>query len=65
MTEAQKNTIRKLNPLNIEARYPEQKEQVASVLSAKVCREIIQETEGLLLWIKEQLYLQSSDTPNG
>ena len=65
LTEDQKNTIRKLNPLNIEARYPEQKEQIASVLSAKVCREIIQETEGLLCWIKEQLCPQSSDTQNG
>ena len=65
MTEEQKDTIRKLSPLNIEARYPEQKEQIASVLSAKFCREIIQETEELLFWIKEQLWPQSNDTPNG
>jgi HEPN domain-containing protein len=64
MTEAQKDTLRKLNPLNNEARYPEQKEQIASALTAKVCQEIMKETEGLLCWIKEQLGPQSSDTPN-
>jgi len=65
MSEEQKNFIAQLNPLNIEARYPERKEHIASVLSAKVCQEIMQEAEGLLCWIKEQLGLQSSDTPTG
>ena len=55
MTEEQKNVLRELNPLNIEARYPEYKAQIAALLSADKCKDIIAETEVLLCWIKEQL----------
>jgi len=65
MSEEQKDLLAQLNPLNIEARYPAQKEYIASTLSAKVCREIMRETEVLLCWIKEQLSPQSNNTPNG
>jgi HEPN domain-containing protein len=55
MTEAQKNTVSHLNPMNIEARYPEYKERIAEGLNADICGKLIVETEGLLCWIKEQL----------
>jgi HEPN domain-containing protein len=55
MSEAQKKVIKWLNPMNIESRYPEYKEQIAEGLSADICKEIFIETEGLLCWIKEQL----------
>ena len=55
MSEAQQDFIKEINPLNIEARYPEYKEAVASGLSADICKEYIAGTEELLCWIKEQL----------
>jgi HEPN domain-containing protein len=55
LSEAQKETIGKLNPLNIEARYPEYKNRIAVNLTSDICQELINETEGLLCWIKEQL----------
>ena len=55
LTEEQKETIGKLNPLNIEARYPEYKNRLAANLTSDICQELIHETEGLLCWIKEQL----------
>ena len=55
MSEEQKEVIRKLNPLNIEARYPEYKNRIAANLTDEVCQELLAETEGLLCWIKERL----------
>jgi HEPN domain-containing protein len=54
MSEEQKDFIEELNPLNIEARYPEYKEQVALTLTPERCRSIIAKTEELLCWIKCQ-----------
>ncbi|MDR1292547.1 MAG: HEPN domain-containing protein [Clostridiales Family XIII bacterium] len=55
MSDGQQDFIEELNPLNIEARYPEYKEQIAKTLTLKKCKEIIAGTEELLCWIKEQL----------
>ena len=55
MTEEQKVILRKLNPLNVEARYPEYKKQIAANLNEDTCQELVIETEGLLCWIKQQL----------
>jgi len=55
LSEEQKETIGKLNPLSIEARYPEYKNRIAANLTSDICQELINETEGLLCWIKEQL----------
>ena len=46
--------IKELNPLNIEARYPEYKDQVAAGLTNDICVEILAGTEEMLCWIKEQ-----------
>jgi len=45
----------KLTPLQIEARYPEYKERIASTLTVEACEKTLTETEGFLCWIKQQL----------
>ena len=55
MSEDQKEVLRMLNPLNIEARYPEYKNYLATTLTNEVCQELLAETEGLLCWTKGQL----------
>jgi len=55
MSENQKDFIDGLNPLNIEARYPEYKNQVAGSLTKEICENLVNETEEMLCWIKGQL----------
>ncbi|MDR1892476.1 MAG: HEPN domain-containing protein [Oscillospiraceae bacterium] len=55
MSQEQQAFIKELNPLNIEARYPEYKEKIAAELSAEICDTLIAGTEELLCWIKAQL----------
>jgi HEPN domain-containing protein len=63
LTEEQKSFLADLNPLNIEARYPEYKQQLMSILTKEKCEEILAETEKFSCWIKEQLSPPSNDTP--
>ncbi|MEN6351383.1 MAG: HEPN domain-containing protein [Syntrophomonas sp.] len=44
-----------LEPLNIEARYPTQKEKLLLSLNEEMCTKILQDTEDLFLWIKTKL----------
>jgi len=53
--DAQAELLSKLNPLNIEARYPSTKDVLAKSLDLKTCRAMIDETKELLQWIKQQL----------
>ena len=62
MTDAQLDTIETLVPMNIQARYPEYKEQLAQMLSKERCRTIIDETKQLQQWIKNKLSDSSKDT---
>ncbi len=55
MTEEQKDFVDLLEPLNVEARYPTYKERLMQSLTYQRCKEIIQKTEGLYQWIKQQL----------
>ena len=55
MTEEQKDLIGQLNPLNIDARYPEYKNIIAANLTNDICQKLITGTEGLFCWIKQQL----------
>jgi hypothetical protein len=55
MAETQKNTVSRLNLMNIEARYPEYKERIAEGFNADICGKLVTETEELLCWIKERL----------
>lgn len=55
MSEDQKDFLDIVAPLNIEARYPERKKELFEALSDDICKNIIKETEELVLWIKKQL----------
>lgn len=44
-----------LEPLNIEARYPTYKEQLLKSLTYERCREIIEQTKELQIWVKKRL----------
>ncbi|MCL2518741.1 MAG: HEPN domain-containing protein [Oscillospiraceae bacterium] len=58
LSEKQEKFINSLNPLNIEARYPEYKDQLSKSLTADYCKALIKETEELSCWIKSQLSTQ-------
>lgn len=62
MTDAQLDIVETLVPMNIQARYPEYKEQLARMLSKERCRTIIDETKQLQQWIKNKLSNSSADT---
>jgi hypothetical protein len=51
----QKSLLSDLNPLNIEARYPEYKNNIAATLTKDYCENLLKETEVFLCWIKQQL----------
>ena len=55
MNEEQQTFIKNLNPLNVEARYPAHSNNFIEGLSIDICNELIQETEKMLCWIKQQL----------
>lgn len=55
LTDEQKDFLDTLDPLNISARYPEQKEKLLSTLNENVCKELITRTEVFITWIKQQL----------
>ena len=55
MSEEQQDFIEDLNPLNIEARYPEYKNKIAERIPKEICMKIITETEEFLCWIEKQL----------
>jgi HEPN domain-containing protein len=58
MSEEQQDFLDQLNPLNIEARYPEYIDEIADRLTKEDCEELIMGTEELLCWIKKQLQIQ-------
>ena len=55
MSEEKKDIIDLLGPLNVEARYPTHKERLMRSLSEETCKEVVQKTEGLFIWIKQKL----------
>ncbi|MCL2056344.1 MAG: HEPN domain-containing protein [Oscillospiraceae bacterium] len=55
LSENQLSLLEQLNPLQIEARYPEYKGSIAATLTYDRCRKIYSETEGFLCWIKQRL----------
>ena len=62
MNEAQLDIIETLIPMNIQARYPEYKDQLARMLTQENCRKIIDETKALQQWIKNKLSNSSGNT---
>ena len=55
MTESQKDFIATIAAFNIQARYPEYKEQLLKVLNKSTCRDVIEQTNELQLWIRKRL----------
>jgi HEPN domain-containing protein len=55
MSQEQNDFIDALLPLNIEARYPGDKDKLLEVLTENYCREVIAKTEDLMIWIKSRL----------
>ena len=62
MNEEQIDLIETLIPMNIQARYPEYKEQLARMLTKETCCQIINDTESLQQWIKNKLSAWSDAT---
>lgn len=62
MNEVQLDIIETLIPMNIQARYPEYKDQLARMLTQENCRKIIDETKALQQWIKNKLSNSSGNT---
>lgn len=62
MDEEQKAFIDLITPLNIEARYPSYKEDLAKTLGEEMCKNIIGKTKTLQLWIKQKLSNLQDDT---
>ena len=55
LTEEQKDFLETVTTFNIEARYPKYKEELSRRLSKEACRDIIDKTNVLQLWIRERL----------
>ena len=55
ITPNYKQLLYKLMPLNIEARYPTNKQEIYKQLSLEYCKEIFQDTKELMLWIQTLL----------
>jgi HEPN domain-containing protein len=54
-SKEQKLFLNTLNPLNIEARYPDYKEQMAKALTSERCEQIYEQTKQLQQWTKEKI----------
>jgi len=52
-----KDLINKLMPLNIEARYPSNKDELFKILTFDYTKSLVKETESLYKWIKKQIEL--------
>jgi HEPN domain-containing protein len=55
LDEEQLDFIDTIQPLNIEARYPESKKRLLETLSEDRCSKILKKTEGILRWLKAKL----------
>ena len=55
LTDAQKDLLDKLTPLQIEGRYPEYKERISALLSQQYCYKLFTETREFVCWIKKKL----------
>ena len=55
MDDEQRDFLDTITNYNIEARYPEDKEELARTLTKDFCRQIIDETKQLQQWIKDRL----------
>jgi HEPN domain-containing protein len=63
LSEAQISLLAKLQPLQIEARYPSYKERIAATLTPDYCKELMKETEEFVCWIESRLSKSQTTTP--
>jgi HEPN domain-containing protein len=57
LAEEQKDIIDAINPLNIEARYPEYKGAIAKTLTRSKSFELLEQTKMIQQWTKEKILL--------
>jgi HEPN domain-containing protein len=55
LSDEQKNLIDNINPMSIEARYPEYKARVLDGITFEDCKRFVEQTEEFLCWIKKRL----------
>lgn len=55
LSEEQLKFIDRMEPLNIESRYPDYKKRLLNSLNYEVCKDIIEQTDKLRSWIRQQL----------
>ena len=55
LSEKQVALLVDLTPLQVEARYPEYKAEIAKTLNFEICTRLLKETEEFLCWTKEKL----------
>ena len=55
--DKQMDFVEKLSPLNIRARYPDYKKELAKEMTKEVCKNLIIETKDLQQWTKEKILL--------
>jgi HEPN domain-containing protein len=55
MTEKQLIFTARMDPMNIEARYPDYKENIRKLLGKKETEEILMDTGKLVKWLKAKL----------
>jgi HEPN domain-containing protein len=51
-SEAQKSFLEELAPLNIQGRYPKEREKIAALLTKEYCKDLIARTEEFEKWLK-------------
>jgi HEPN domain-containing protein len=54
LTEEHQNFFIKLNPLNIEARYPEMKEKLGKAINKKKAYVLLEKTRSVYKWLKSK-----------
>ncbi len=57
LSDEQKLFIDELEPLNIEARYPTYKDKLLKKLNLEKCRNVLENTEEFIRWIKIKLLI--------
>lgn len=55
LTDEQKDILSALDPLNVQARYPEDKDRMFATLSSDRCRMILNQTKEMYNWIRATL----------
>jgi len=55
LSEKQQDFILELNPLNIEARYSEYKEEILKRLTPAKCAKLLEQTKNIQQWTKETI----------